>query len=254
MNIRGERILILGDSLSASAFSPGGVLGQLLHGAGAQDVHINARVGRSAISFIQGENGLSQIASDISQFKPTKVIVFLGTNDINRGMTTPELARTATAMKAIRDAYKLAHAEVVALGPPSYDAIKFETAAPLMLDTIRGVYGIDRTLDIRPLTEMAQRSGDGIHFTADGARDAAPQIAAALATLGVQPSMASTGMSTGAKIGLGALGVVGVVAASWFALRIAKRAAQSPYRLGPSGKALAFRLGREALQFAIKHR
>lgn len=269
MNIRGERILILGDSLSAlppydkstdvtlttgtSAASPGGVLGKILLGTGAEAVRVNARIGRSAVSFIQGENGLSQIAADIAAFHPTKVVVFLGTNDIDRGMDVNGLARTSTAMKAIRDAFKLAHAEVFALGPPSYDAVKYDAAAPMMLKTIRGVFGADRTLDIRPLTEMSQRTTDGIHFTAAGAQDAAPLIADALATVGQPTSPTVTAaMSTGTKIAIGTLGVVGVVAASWLALRIAKRAAQSRYKLSPSGKAIAYRLGRQALQFALK--
>lgn len=263
MNVRGERILILGDSLSAlppytttqptivdllpgtTATSPGGLLGKQLLANGAQAVRVNARVGRSAISFINLENGLSQIASDISQFRPTKVVVFLGTNDIDRGLTADALARTSAAMRAIRDAFKLARAEVVAIGPPSYDNAKYAAGAPTMLATMQNVFGTDRTLDLQPITPMAQRTSDGVHFTAAGAGDVAPDIAAALTTLGPASVFAAT--STGAKIAWGVAGVVGFAGVTWLALYVAKRAAQDP-------RGFAFAVGRHALRYATRRR
>jgi lysophospholipase L1-like esterase len=261
MNIRGERILILGDSLSSmppyptdratvvdlatgpSTVSPGGLLGRHLLAAHAQAVRVNARIGRSAISFINGEKGLSLIANDVSQFRPTKVIVFLGTNDIDRGLTPDALARTSTAMAAIRDAFK--NAEVIALGPPSYPNPKYASGAPLMLKTIQSVFGADRTLDIQPFTAASQRTKDGIHFTAAGAQDAAPEIAAAIATLG-QP-MTPAPSATSMKIAWGVAGVAGFVGATLLALYIAKRAAQNP-------RGFAFSVGRTALRYALKRR
>lgn len=263
MNIRGERILILGDSLSAlppytttkptvvdllpgtSASSPGGILGKLLLSQGAQAVRVNARIGRSAISFINLEQGLNQIASDISGFRPTKVVVFLGTNDIDRGVTADALARTGAAMRAIRDAFKLARAEVFALGPPSYDQVKYTAGAPAVLATMQSVFGHDHVLDLQPITPMAERTGDGIHFTAAGAQDVAPDIAANLAALGPSPVFSTT--STGAKIAWGVAGVAGFIGATWLALYIAKRAAQDP-------RAFGYSVGKYALRYALKRR
>lgn len=262
MNIRGERILILGDSLSAlppyttaqptivdlhpgtTATSPGGILGKTLLAAGAQAVRVNARVGRSAISFINLENGLSQIANDLSQFRPTKVIIFLGTNDIDRGTTPDALARTATSMRAIRDAFKLARAEVVALGPPSYDNPKYTAGAPAVLATMQNVFGADRTLDLQPITPMAERTGDGVHFTAAGAQDVVPEIYGHLVTLGPSSSM---GTSTGVKIAWGVAGVVGFIGVTGLALYVAKQAAQNP-------RGFALAVGRHALRYATRRR
>jgi len=239
VNIRGERILILGDSLSAlppyttakptivdllpgtSASSPGGVLGKQLLANGAQAVRVNARVGRSAISFINLENGLVQIASDLSGFRPTKVIVFLGTNDIDRGVTADALARTSTALRGIRDAFKLARVETFALGPPSYDSAKYTAGAPAVLSTMRNVFGADHVLDLQPITPMAERTSDGIHFTTAGAQDVAPDILAHLTTLGTS---IVTSSSTGTKIAWGVAGVAGFVGVTWLALYVAKRA------------------------------
>lgn len=258
MNIRGERILILGDSLSAlppytttkptivdlapgtTATSPGGVLGKQLLAQGAQAVRVNARVGRSAISFINLENGLAQIASDIAAFRPTKVIVFLGTNDIDRGVTPDALARTTTAMRGIRDAFKLARAEVVALGPPSYKQARYTDGAPAVLATMQNVFGADRVLDLQPLVPDAQRTTDGVHFTPAGAQALAPVIAARITALGTP---LATPTSTAAKIAWGVAGVVGFVGVTGLALVVAKRAAQNPRAFGTS-------VGRYALRYA----
>lgn len=263
MNIRGERILILGDSLSAlppytttaativdllpgtTANSPGSVLGKQLLANGAQAVRVNARVGRSAISFMNLEKGLGQIASDIAAFKPTKVIVFLGTNDIDRGVTADALARTSSAMRGIRDAFKLAGAEVFALGPPSYNQARYTTGAPAVLATMQNVFGADHTLDLRPFAPTAQRTGDGVHFTAAGAHAIAPEIAVALAALGAATPIAST--SPGVKIALGVAGVAGFVGVTWLALYIAKRAAKDP-------RAFGYSIGKYALRYALKRR
>jgi len=262
MNIRGERILILGDSLSAlppyttqqstivdvlpgtSASSPGGVLAKHLLAQGAQAVRVNARVGRSAISFMNLEKGLSQIASDISAFRPTKVIVFLGTNDIDRGVTPDALARTTTALRGIRDAFHLARAEVVALGPPSYKQARYTDGAPAVLATLQNVFGPDRVLDLQPLVPDAQRTTDGIHFTAAGAQAIAPVIAARITALGTP---LATPTSTGTKIAWGVASVVGFAAVTGLALYVAKRAAQDP-------RAFGFSIGKHALRYALKRR
>lgn len=203
--VDGERILIFGDSLShpgadtgptvidvkpvSSAISsaPGAVLAARLlagidtGGQRAETVRINARVGRSARSFLLNEGGASLLAADRT-FKPTKVIVMLGTNDIDRGTGTAALEQTKAAMRQIRDAYRAMGAEVVAIGPPSFLSSRYTKDTPAMLAAMRDVFGADRTLDARPLTVGAGRSGDGVHFTASGAALAGKQIAQALTT------------------------------------------------------------------------
>jgi lysophospholipase L1-like esterase len=262
MNIRGERILIFGDSLShvgldaspsivditsSVTSSPGGILARDLLMNGAQAVRVNAKVGRSAKSFWGTEGGASLIARDQVEFRPTTVIVWLGTNDIDRGLTPDALASTAAAMAQIRDAYRSTGAEVFALGPPSYPSTRYNSAAPAMLETIRSVFGADHTLDIRALTTDAERASDGVHFTAAGAKLVGPRIAQALIAQPSKAIIATAGMSTGTKVALGALGVVGFVGASMLALYIAKRAARNP-------RALALALGRQALMLALMRR
>lgn len=244
MNVRGERILVLGDSLShvgpdvgpsivdiadsTPVGSPGGVLAKQLLADGAQAVRVNAKVGRSARSFLLNEGGANLMARDAAEFHPTKVVVFLGTNDIDRGLSINALVLTADAMTQIRDGYRAMGAEVFALGPPIYPNVRYQAAAPTMLDTIRGVFGADHTIDIRPLTVGAARTGDGIHFTGAGAAVVGPKLAQALEAAPGTTIVAAAGMSTGAKIALGAFGVVSFIGLSWVALRVAKRVAMRP--------------------------
>jgi lysophospholipase L1-like esterase len=242
MNVIGERVLFFGDSLShpgpdagpsivditrsigVVSGAPGELIARQLLAAGAQAVRVNAKKGRSARSFLLSEGGTSLLARDQNEFRPTKVVIWLGTNDIDRGLTPDALAKTAAAMAQIRDTYRAMGAEVFALGPPSYPNAKYNNAAPIMLDTIRGVFGADHTFDIRPLTTGAPRAGDGIHFTAVGAAAAATPIVQML-TAPSTITVAQTGMSRGTKIALGVLGAAGFVGLSWLALRVAKRAA-----------------------------
>lgn len=208
LGIDGERVLIFGDSLAhpgadagptitdvtvpaamASSSAPGAVFAaRLLEGVDtggqhAQAVRINARVGRSARSFLLNEDSASLLARD-KTFSPTKVIVMLGTNDIDRGTGTTALGQTKDAMRQIRDAYRAMGAEVVAIGPPSYQSDRYTQGAPAMLAAMREVFGADRTLDARPLTVGAGRSGDGVHFTQAGAALAGKQLTRAVTAQG----------------------------------------------------------------------
>lgn len=242
MNVRGERIIIFGDSLShagpdagpsiidlragvvSPTSAPGAVLGQILS-SDAAAVRLNAKVGRSARSFLLNEDASSLLASDRT-FRPTKVIVFLGTNDIDRGLDVAALAKTGDAMTQIRDAYRGMGAEVFAVGPVAYNAARYNAGAPIMLGLMQRVFGADHTLDARPLTDPGPRSGDGVHFAAKTAFATGTKIAQALPSLGAPATVVEPPTtSAGTKIALGALGVAGVVGLSWLALRIAKRAA-----------------------------
>ena len=197
LDISGERILIFGDSLShpgsdtgptitdvkdrslLSSAAPGVVLAALLLTSAppAAAVRINARVGRSARSFLAGEKSL---LADDEAWRPTKVIVMLGTNDIDRGTGASAIAQTKDALRQIRDAYQAMGAEVVAVGPPSFQGGKYAQGAPAVLAAMREVFGADRVLDARPLTVGAGRSSSGVHFTKAGAAQAGKQIARAL--------------------------------------------------------------------------
>ena len=202
LDIDGERVLIFGDSLShpgaddgptatdvtspelvARSGAPGAVLAShLLAGIGGQQasaVRINARVSRSARSFIFNEDAASLLEND-RMWKPTKVIVMLGTNDIDRGVGPEALEQTKDAMRQIRDAYLAMDADVVAIGPPSYGDSRYTQAAPAMLEAMREVFGADRVLDAQPLTVGAGRGRDGIHFSQPGSILAGKQLAEAL--------------------------------------------------------------------------
>lgn len=205
IRVDGERVLIFGDSLShpgrddgptvvdvdpsdltvASSSAPGAVLAARLAagldtgGQRAAAVRLNARVGRSARSFLSREDGASLLARD-EAWGPTRVVVMLGTNDIDRGTGATALAQTKDALRQIRDAYRAMGAEVVAVGPPSYGDARYARATPTMLGALREIFGADRTLDARPATAGVGRSRDGVHFTPAGAQVAGRRLARAL--------------------------------------------------------------------------
>lgn len=239
MNVVGERIIVFGDSLShpgldngptivdltrpfGASSAPGEVLGQRLLDGGAQAVRIDARVGRSARSFTTDEDNTSLIASDRA-FRPTKVVVMLGTNDIDQGLTPTALAQTTAAMTTIRDAYRAMGAEVFAIGPPSYNDARYNQGAPVLLQLMQNVFGADRTIDARNLTRDAERTPDGVHFTVGGAANTGPQLANAVAAIGAPAPPAQ--VSTGTKLAIGAIGLIAVIGIGAFALRAAKQLA-----------------------------
>jgi len=249
MNVAGERVLIFGDSLShpgpdagptvvdvrpndrsaaspALSAAPGAVLAaHLLDDFGAQAVRIDARVGRSAHSFLFSEDASSLIASDRA-FRPTKIVILLGTNDIDNGVSQVAIARTISELQQIRQAYQnqSPSPEIFVIGPPSYNNAHYTQGAPIMLDALRTVFGTDRTIDARSLTVGAGRAGDGVHFTSAGAAVAGRQFANAL--VAQSTAAAPPESSAGTKIALGVLGVVGLIGLSWLVLRTAKQAAQ----------------------------
>lgn len=213
MNVRGERIIIFGDSLTAqtsaapsiwdvnqssnrSHSAPGSLLASLLMEQGAQAVRTNARVSRSAWNFWQRE-GAKVIENDIA-FRPTKVIVMLGTNDVGL-----DPVKDHEAFTAIRDAYKAMGAEVWAIGP--FISSKPVDGTQTVVNTMKSVFG-QRFIDGRPLSELAQHTSDGLHYTPAGARVLALALADAVLT---KPSPAAVwgGLAAG-LLGVGlAIGV-----------------------------------------------
>lgn len=192
MQVAGERILILGDSLShhgldsaspvwdvnvgsaRASGAPGDLLASMLLEAGAQAVRVNAKVGRSAISFWSNEPGDQLVASDAT-WRPSRVIVMLGTNDTGR-----DLGKTEEAMTRIRDAYRNMGAEVYAIGPMTYvgRGATLNVPAARVYEVMQRVFGASRTIDARPYTTefLGTRAADGIHFTAQSAAALAQRL------------------------------------------------------------------------------
>lgn len=223
MHVRGERIVIFGDSLSHPGLdnaptlqditrgsdrpssAPGDLLGSLLLEQGAVAVRANAKVGRSAISFLQNEPAAVLLTTD-QAFRPSKVIVVLGTNDAERDLT-----KTEAAMISIRDAYKAMGADVWSVGPMTYTGRGTALNAPAsrVLEIMQRVFGKNKTIDARPLSMNAQRAGDGIHFTQAGAAATAQQLTSAITSAkAIQINRPITGIA----LGFASVFVIGLVA------------------------------------------
>jgi lysophospholipase L1-like esterase len=163
MDFHGERVLVFGDSLSASPSSPGGVLGDLLRRDGAV-VKIDAFSGRSAYNFFSTrEPYAAKLASD-RNFKPTIVIVFLGTNDVASGVGA---TKDEPFMRQIHDAFP--GAQKIAIGPPAFTTPRADlnTKSQPIVDMMSRVFG-SGFVDARPLTPVGGRT-DGVHFSSTGA-------------------------------------------------------------------------------------
>lgn len=215
MHIRGERIIIFGDSLThhgadngpeiwdvnagsaRTSSAPGDLLASLLAEGGASAVRTNARVGRSAANFYERENATALLTSDRA-FRPTKVVVMLGTNDIGR-----DPAKTANAMAGIRSAYEGMGAEVWAIGPLTYNNAAMNAQAANVAQLMRNVFG-GRFIDGRPLSIQTERAGDGVHFRPDSARRTAINLKAALTSANTHGELISS-LMLGAGLALGAV-------------------------------------------------
>ncbi len=163
-SVKGKRVQIVGDSLSASTSSPGGQLAQQLTAAGAT-VKVNAKVGRSARSFLREPDHADQVRV-IGAWQPDLAIVVLGTNDIGYSASA-----NRTAMAQVRAELGATGAQVWAIGPPAF-APGVRDGGAGVVDIMREVFGSGRFLDMRPLTlditGAPGRAGDQIHFTATG--------------------------------------------------------------------------------------
>jgi lysophospholipase L1-like esterase len=202
MNVRGERILIFGDSLSHPgqdsdpeiwsittgsnrvSSAPGDLLASLLLEQGAQAVQIDANVGRSAANFWRGTakrqlHTAQQLIAADQAFKPTKVIVMLGTNDADAGaMDLPSITK-------IRDTYKAMGAEVWAVGPPSFVSSALNAKAAQVYPVMADVFGAGRLIDTRTMTlaTLGDRASDGVHFKPTSAKMLATSLADKLVTM-----------------------------------------------------------------------
>lgn len=216
MNVRGERIIVFGDSTSKHAADsspeiwdvdqgstrvsgqPGDLLASMLLEQGAEAVRVNARVGRSAHNF-WGREDIQRLLSSDQAFAPTKVIVILGTNDIGLNLDIDR-----GDMIRIRDFYKGLGAEVWGVGPWAFPTDGLNQQATPVVDMMKDVFG-SRFIDPRPITAVVGRAGDGVHFGADSARQTADGLAQLiLAAISPKPWLV---------IGLGVLAAIGGVAA-----------------------------------------
>jgi lysophospholipase L1-like esterase len=242
--LKGQRVLIFGDSLShrgsreapvqvevregssRTSSVPGDLLASYLLEAGASAARLDAKVSRSAYNFFRIENANALLASD-QAWKPTLAIIFLGTNDLGLNMDID-----AQSMAKIRDAFRAVGADVWAIGPPSFSAAKYSSKAPDVVAMMKRVFGENRFIDARPLTTdliIVGRSSDGVHFTSLGAKTLAGRLATVLraaldtntapsvAVSTVSPTMPASTARTelhpfvkGFGFGLAALAFVGV--------------------------------------------
>jgi lysophospholipase L1-like esterase len=221
MDVRGQRILIFGDSLShhgpdagpeiwdvdtgsnRASGQPGDLLASMLLEQGASAVRVNARVGRSAHNFFGRENFQALLGSD-QAFMPTKVFVVLGTNDIGLNLDVDK-----QAMTKIRDFYKGLGADVWAIGPFAYANDQLTQQALPVIEMMQSVFGKNRYIDPRPITAMVGRARDGVHFGGDAARVTAQGLQK-LVLDAAQPK-------TWLPFAIGILGAVGgALAYSWW--------------------------------------
>lgn len=239
-----DRILVFGDSLThrgandapsvvnvtegsnRGSGSPGDLLvSKLLEANVVNAGRIDAKVGRSALSFFQIEPA-DQLISDDLAWQPSLVVIMLGTNDMDR-----DLAGGAGSMTRLKALLSSKGAEVWAVGPPWFPSASNNAKAAAAFAMMSSVFG-DRLIDLRPLTmdmSGSYRTGDGIHFQPAGAQIVSSRLATALVGvrapkqtwLGVLALMASVGM-------LGAVWLVG--------RRDRAEPAQLEGRRGPRGR------------------
>ncbi len=155
---------------SARNGSPGDLLASLCLEAGAEAAMIDARVGRSAANFWGREDTKALLARD-TEFRPTLVLVMLGTNDIGLNMKTD-----GVAMARIRDSFP--GVQVIGIGPPSFPKVpRLENNSEAVVTMMKGVFS--QFIDARPLT-AGTRAGDGIHFVSSGSLPFAKNILGAI--------------------------------------------------------------------------
>lgn len=223
MNVSGKRVLIFGDSLShpgndsgpetsevqAGQLGPPGVqLAAKLLAAGARAARVDARVGRSALNFWSRENTAKLLGADVA-WEPDLVFVMLGTNG------GAEI-KDAEALTKIHHVFASTGTEVWGIGPPALP--EDSTAVVAMM---RRVFG-PKLIDARPLTPtgLGLRTGDGVHFTAAGAKIFAEGLARAVLTAGKSPVVMVL------RAGFGLAAFAGLVGLAWIIGR-RQRAPQS---------------------------
>lgn len=178
-------VLLVGDSQSVAATSPGRRLAALLTKAG-KPTRVIAKGGETASYFVGKGGGAGELARELSH-KPAWVIVFLGSNEGANVARTPAMKpamlKAHQRLKAIIDA---AGAKALFVGPPMFgEKVRpgaggrpiNEGAAELVAGW-QSIY--NHFIDARPLTP----EHTGVHFFGKG-EAAAFAAALAPAVLGV---------------------------------------------------------------------
>lgn len=186
------KILLIGDSLSASDVSPGiqlkGAVEMAAKLRGLKiSIDVNAKCGRSAVSWLNGDpttcegeinaRDFEATKRAIQQSPPTYLVVFLGTNDIGLSKKT-DLA----AFGKIALLFDPGH--TIAIGPPIFTLERLQGAPrDTVLETMESVFPtfIDSTAITQDLTGSDFRTPDEIHFTKKGASRYASRLLALLA-------------------------------------------------------------------------
>lgn len=188
MEVRGRRILVLGDSLSMpTPGTPGYALGEsLVANHGARSIKFNAKVGRSARSFMESENGKGQLRA--ASQNVDAAIVMLGTNDAASG------GDDIRSFRAIGRVLAELNIPFVVIGPPAFSpdaetlgksrakmAPRAQRLGVLLKDEFgsRFVDAVPYSSDI--LTTGEGRSRDLIHFSREGAQVFGSRLAGAAA-------------------------------------------------------------------------
>ena len=229
VNVTGQRVLIFGDSLShvgpdagpeaatitatGTYSAPGALLAQNLLRAGASAARVDARVGRSAYNFFAREASGPLLQADLT-WKPTLVIVLLGTNDLGLSM-----AKDGDKMAQIRAAF-VPTAEVWGIGPPSFADAALQGQTEAVVAMMRQVFGA-RFIDARPmtadLTDASVRTRDLVHFQRPGAVTWADRLTRAVLAVpdraGATPGPIATIGSRPLQLGLG-LSFLGLLVAA----------------------------------------
>jgi lysophospholipase L1-like esterase len=244
MDVRGQRVLIFGDSLTQrgsaelvnvteppnrASSAPGDLLASWLLASGAAAARLDARSGRSGINF-WGREATQQLLQADAQWKPSLVVVMLGTNDIGRHRD-----QTVLALAKIRDAYRAMGAQVIAIGPPSFTRADLQQGSQSVVDVLHTVFGARNVIDARPLSaDLAGsqfRTSDQVHFTREGAAVLAQRLAGALFKLGgfreKLTKLKPLGIGLGATLGIGLVGF-GLI---WISKRRTKLLAGDDYQM-----------------------
>lgn len=214
MNVRGERIIVFGDSTShhgsdnapeiwdvdqgsgRSSGQPGDLLASLLKEQGAEAVRVNARVSRSAPNFFGREDYQGLFNSD-RQFGPTKVVIILGTNDLHVSRAIDE-----AAMRQIVGFYEGLGAEVWGVGPWMYANESLNRDAEPVIEMQKQIFG-GRFIDPRPITAVVGRSSDGVHFGGEASRQTALGLADLLLSTSSPKNWMPIAVGAAIVVGLG---------------------------------------------------
>ena len=166
---QGARILVMGDSLGVGLTTPLKGLAQNSKGVEFSSCAVGGTATFQYVNPSYGTQYASKLRAALESFRPTLVLVSLGTNDAYGKVPAEVIAKSAADLIAL---LKAAGAQVVWIGPPRLTPVyKYEgganTLRPEIIDLVRdvvtraGVPWFDSTA-----LEIPQF--DGIHATVKG--------------------------------------------------------------------------------------